>query len=107
MEEDKQRGRDAHTEAKQHGLEIIIQNPNLEGLLLRLHPGNERNEYQPKGTERKLKKIWPQYKKSQLNADLLCQRFAIADLRRAAKHDPQLKRLIGILEGAVAEAGNS
>ena len=104
--EDKRHDRDASTEAKKHGLEIIFQDPNLEGLLLRMHPGNERKEYQPQETERKLRKVWPDYGKSKLSASLLREHFTTTDLRRAAKHDRQLKRLITILENAAAEAEN-
>ena len=104
VEQDKQSDRDPHAKAREHDLEIIFQNPNLEGLLLRLHYGNERKEYQPQETERKLKQSWSKYDKSNLSAKQLCEHFTIADLRRAAKHDQQLKRFIAILKEAAAKA---
>ena len=102
--EDKRHGRDALAKAKKHRLKLIFQDPNLEGLLLRLHYGNERKEYQPQETERKLKQSWSKYDKSNLSAKQLCEHFTIADVHRAAKYDPQLQRLIAILEEAAAKA---
>lgn len=104
IEEDKRHGRDAHAKAKKHGLEIILQDPNLEGLLLRMHPGNESKKYQPKDVKKELKKFWPEYDKSKLNEYLLDKRFTFEDFRQAAKYDQQLQRLITILENAVAKA---
>ena len=42
--QDVQAGRDAQAVASKSKLEIIFQNPNLEGLLLRLHQGHESRE---------------------------------------------------------------
>ena len=90
--------------ARKHDLELIFQDPNLEGLLLRLYLGNENKKYQPQETERKLKKFWPGYDKSKLIADRLSERFTIADVHRAAKYDQQLQRLITILKEPAAKA---
>lgn len=40
--EDVRSGRDAKAEASNRGLRVIFQQPNLEGLLLRLHRGFEK-----------------------------------------------------------------
>ena len=41
LEQDRQAGRDARKLADISGLDLVLQCPNLEGLLLRLHPGHE------------------------------------------------------------------
>ena len=97
IQQDKRAGRDAHAVASKHGLGVVLQTPNLEGLLLRLHQGHERHRLQARNAKAKLEKLWPEYDKS-LNSDQLDQRFDLNDLRRAAKYDEHLQRLLTILE---------
>ena len=96
IRQDKQAGRDAQSVASKENLELIFQNPNLEGLLLRLHEGYERRKI-VNNAEAELKKVWPEYSKKQLTADQLSQRFSLSDLQRAAQYDDELKRLLKIL----------
>ena len=88
---------DASKVASSYGLEIILQTPNLEGLFLRLHRGYEQRQLQARDAKAKLKKLWPEYDKP-MTAQQLDQRFDLNDLRRAAKYDEHLQRLLTILE---------
>ena len=96
IEQDKRAGRDAQSVASKENLELIFQNPNLEGLLLRLHEGHERRKI-GNNAEVELRKVWPAYSKRRLTADQLRRRFALSDLQRAAQYDNELKRLLEIL----------
>ena len=95
--QDVQAGRDAQVVASRSKLEIIFQNPNLEGILLRLHPGHERREIAAGDSMAELRKVWSDYRKSSLTADQLNRRFDVSDLRRAARHDKALRRLLDVL----------
>ena len=95
--QDVQAGRDAQAVASKSKLKIIFQNPNLEGLLLRLHQGHESREIAAGDSMAELRKVWPEYRKSSLTADQLKRRFTVSDLRRAARHDQGLRRLLDVL----------
>ena len=82
IRQDKQAGRDAQSVAAKENLELIFQDPDLEGLLLRLHEGHESRKI-VNNAETELRKVWPQYSKRQLTADQLRQRFTLSDLQRA------------------------
>lgn len=89
LQRDRKNGRDAHAVASRWRLEIVFQDPNLEGLLLRLHPGYEHRRPAAKDTLAALRRVWREYSKPP-TADELIQRFALDDLRRAARHDDEL-----------------
>ncbi len=95
--QDVQAGRDPQAVASEAKLEIIFQNPNLEGLLLRLHQGHERREIAAGDSMAELRKVWPKYRKSALTADQLKGRFTVSDLLRAARYDQGLQRLLDVL----------
>lgn len=95
--QDLQAGRDPQAVASRSNLEIIFQNPNLEGLLLRLHQGHERREIAAAGSLTELRRVWPEYSKSSLTANQLKRRFAVSDLGRAARYDEGLRRLLEVL----------
>lgn len=95
--QDVQAGRDAQAVASKAKLEIIFQNPNLEGLLLRLHQGYESRTIVADDSITELRKVWPEYSKSSLTADQLKRRFTVSDLRRAARYDQGLRRLLDVL----------
>jgi len=94
--EDRVAGRDAETTASQLGLTIIFQDPNLEGVLIRLHEGSEGKRVRKATVRGRLRKLWPQYRKPP-TADQLIRRFGLDDLQRAARHDKSLARLLKIL----------
>jgi hypothetical protein len=73
-----------------------FQDPNLEGVLLRLHPGQERRKVAPQDAERELRRLWPEYRKPPTAAQLK-QRFSVSDLRRAARHDGELRKLLSVV----------
>ena len=95
--QDVKAGRDAQVVASRSKLEIIFQNPNLEGLLLRLSQGHESREIAAGDSMVELRKVWPEYTKSSLTADQLKRRFTVSDLRRAARYDQGLQRLLDVL----------
>lgn len=97
IERDKEAGRDARAVAKRHGLKIIMQAPNLEGLLVRLHGRHERRQVPANNADAELKKLWPEYEKS-VTKEQLARRFDIAAVHRAAMHDRDLRELLTILE---------
>ena len=94
MREDRAAGRDALAEAERHGLEAVLFKPNLEGLLVRLHRGYEARGISAGDALNQLQKLWPTYSKSSLAADQLRQRFSLGDIERAARHDPELHKLL-------------
>ena len=94
--QDLKAGRDAQAKASRWNLKIIFQDPNLEGLLLRLHPGCERLTIAAGDAMAELRKVWPEYRKS-LTADQLLERFELSNVRRAARHDEELQKLLKFL----------
>jgi hypothetical protein len=50
-------------EALKHKITVCIQNPNLEGLLLRLMPGKESLQPDRANVKAQLRSAWPNYKK--------------------------------------------
>lgn len=96
IDEDRRARRDAQAVASRLELEIILQDPNLEGLLLRLHPGNERRSVAAGAAVAELRKVWREYSKPP-TAHQLIQRFTLSDLRRAARFDERLQRLLDVL----------
>lgn len=97
IEQDRQAGRDAQAVASESGLKIIFQNPNLEGLLLRLHEGYENRQIAAGNSMAELCKVWPEYSKSSLTADQLTGRFDVSDVQRAARYDDELRTLLNVL----------
>ena len=93
IDEDNRNGRDARALARQSGIGIVLQTPNLEGVLLRLHRNNEQRLVPAHESERELKRVWQSYKKPP-SSNELSKRFSVADLRRAAKYDPELRHLL-------------
>ena len=100
LDQDVKSGRDPRALARKASMELVFQQPNLEGLLLRLHPGQERRRVSARDTLAELRKVWPDYRKPP-TAYQLKQRFSVSDLRRAAQHDSELRELL-ILVGLEA-----
>jgi len=96
VDTDLQAGLIAEAMASELGFEVIYQTPNLEGLLIRLHPGFEQKSV-ARGTEgERLRKLWRQYSKPP-TAHQLIRQFGLDDLRRAAQYDEELKRLLDVI----------
>ena len=96
VEADLQSGCHAKAMASKLGLEIIFQDPNLEGLLLRLRDGYERRRVMKGAVNARLRRVWSDYRKPPTQFQL-SGRFGRNDLRRAAQHDQDLQRLLDIL----------
>ena len=93
IDEDQRQGRDPKSAAGKSGIRIVLQTPNLEGVLLRLHPNMEQRVVAPRDAESELRKVWPEYAKPP-TASQLHGRFTVADLERVAKYDSQLRKLL-------------
>ena len=88
-------------EAAKHKITVCIQNPNHEGLLLRMMPGMERHIPDPVSVRTKLRRHWPSYKKP-ANAHALMRQFSLDDLLRVANIDADLQNLlrkVGLMPG--------
>jgi hypothetical protein len=96
VDADLQAGLDAESIASRLGFEIIYQAPNLEGLLIRLHPGFEQKSVARGAEGARLRKLWPKYSKPP-TAHQLTRQFGLDDLRRAAQYDKGLKRLLDVI----------
>ena len=94
--QDLKAGRDAQAVAAGWNLNILFQDPNLEGLLFRLHQGHERRRTTAGDAMTELRKVWPEYRKPP-TADQLSRRFTLSDVRRAARHDEELRQLLEII----------
>ena len=94
--QDLKAGRDAQAAASRWNLKIIFQDPNLEGLLFRLHPEREQRKIAAGDALTELQKVWPEYRKPP-TADQLSRRFDLSDVRRAARHDEELQKLLEVL----------
>ena len=98
IETDRKAGRDARATASTWGLEVVLMMPKLEGLLIRLHTGHETRAVTARKAETELRKLWPGYEKGSLTSQELKRRFGLPDLKRAAQHDEELRKLLGALE---------
>lgn len=87
---------DLRRAAEASGLSVILQQPSLEGLLVRLHPGHEARTASTVDAERELQRLWPDYEKPE-PADRLARHFTLDDLHRAARHDGELHFLLKLL----------
>ncbi len=97
IETDRMAGRDARATASKWGLEVVLMIPKLEGLLVRLHEDHETRTIAANEAEGQLRRLWPGYHKGSLTSQQLKRRFGLTDLRRAARHDEELRKLIGTL----------
>jgi len=94
--EDRAAGRDPETVAGRGDLQLVYLTPNLEGLLVRLHPGYEARLLTPNEARRRLKQLWPDYDKP-ASAAALGRRFDLDDLRRVGAHDDGLRDVLIVL----------
>jgi hypothetical protein len=84
--------------ARREGMHLVWQTPNIEGLLLRLFSGQENRQPPADQTSRELARCWPNYKKNEISAADLRERFSLRDLQRAAQFDNNLLMLLRKLE---------
>ncbi len=83
-------------EALKQNIKVCVQNPNLEELLLRMLPNNER--LQPAGAKAhsQLCQAWRGYQKP-TDARTLAAKFSLDDLLRVAKMDSELNTLLSTI----------
>ena len=96
IKKDLEAGLDARAVASRWNLKILFQDPDLEGLLFRLHPGREQRRIMAGHAKAELRKVWPEYRKPP-TADQLSRRFTLPDVRRAARYDEELQKLLAVL----------
>ena len=80
--------------ARREGMHLVWQTPNIEGLLLRLFLGQENRQPPADQTSRELERYWPNYKKNEIAAADLRERFSLRALQRAAQFDNNLLMLL-------------
>lgn len=83
-------------EAIRETLQICVQNPNQEGLLLRMLPGNENLQPNVTMAHKQLFKQWPRYEKP-IDARMLSLKFKLDDVLRVARVDSDLNNLLSIV----------
>ena len=96
IEEDRSHGRDPLTALGNEKLRLIFLKPNIEGLLCRLHRGHESRFGSASEAKGLLQRLWPEYAKP-TSAEMLGRRFELGDLRRAARHDTDLRQALELL----------
>jgi len=82
--------------AKKYRITLIIQRPNFEGVLLRLHPGEETRRPSPEAVEKTLGRFWPNYEKPP-TAQELGARFGLENLVSLAKFDEDIASLLKLI----------
>lgn len=92
---DRARGEQARQLAHKGGFRLLLQQPDQEAVLLRLHAGHE-HDLPVSPALRPLQRVWPDYAKP-TSRKILADRFATADLHRARLHDPMLDDLLTAL----------
>lgn len=83
-------------EASKHRINVCVQNPNQEGLLVRMMPGNECLQPNIARAQKQLRSIWPDYQKP-VDAQTLASKFTLDDLLRVTRVDLELKVLLSII----------
>lgn len=80
-------------EAEKCKMIVCVQQPNLEGLLLRLLPGRENLQPSASSVQKQLRSAWPDYEKP-ADARALITKFKLEDLLRVARIDLELRSLL-------------
>ena len=83
-------------ESAKEKISICIQNPNQEGLYLRMMPKNEHLQPSSTNAHSLLRKKWPAYQKP-ADARTLDSKFSLDDLLRVARVDSELRNLLMIV----------
>jgi hypothetical protein len=84
-------------QASKHNIVVCVQNPNLEGIFLRMMPGKESLQPSGSSVQTQLRSAWSSYKKP-ADTRTLAGKFTLDDLLRVAKVDTELGRLLSIIE---------
>lgn len=81
------------TKANRNTFVVCLQQPNLEGLLFRMLPGNDKVTPNATTVHKQLLKEWQAYQKP-ADARTLINKFSFNDLHRVANSDNHLKKLL-------------
>lgn len=81
------------SKANKKHFDVCLQRPNMEGLLLRLFPGNENISASAFSAHKQLLKVWHNYQKP-ADARTLMNKFSYDDVMRSAKTDIDLEDLL-------------
>jgi hypothetical protein len=86
-------------DTKSARLTLILQEPNFEGVLCRLHSNYNQQELDSQKAKTLIKKLWPDYDKAKLDASQLRHRFGckldgLDALQRLAERDEELRNFL-------------
>ena len=97
LKDDIELGRNPVKLAKENDINLIFLEPNIEGFYYRMcKEGNEKTILDKDKVENELERIWPDYKKN-ISKDDLIHKFTVEDIRRVAKYDKNVEKLLSIL----------
>jgi hypothetical protein len=82
-----------NSEANKNNFTTCFQTPNLEGLLFRMLPGNEKLTPNASSVHKQLTKEWQTYNKP-ADCRTLMSKFSFDDLQRIARVDNHLRKLL-------------
>lgn len=83
-------------EAFKRKISVCVQNPNQEGLLLRMMSENKKLQPDAINVQKQLRKVWPNYQKP-VDARTLASKYSLDDLFRVAHVGTELKNLLSII----------
>lgn len=90
IEQDRKHGRHPKTALDGENLLLMYLQPNIEGLLYRLHRRCERRFVSANNANGALQRVWPEYVKP-TSAAALHRHFTLSDLERASRYDNYLQ----------------
>jgi hypothetical protein len=83
-------------EASKENIVVCVQQPNFEGLLVRLLSAKTSAHISVSSGKSQLARLWPDYDKP-ASARMLVGKLTLADLLRVAKMDSELGKLLSII----------
>lgn len=83
-------------QASKENIDVCVQCPNLEGVLLRMLPNNERLQSAGAKAHSQLCQAWPGYQKP-ADARMIAAKFSLYDLLRVAKVDSELNAFLSLI----------
>jgi hypothetical protein len=91
-------------DSKSAGLTLILQKPNFEGVLCRLHSDYSQQDLDSEKAKTLIKQLWSDYDKAKLNAYWLRDKFGygLDALQRLAERDEELRNFLTMTNLATA-----
>jgi hypothetical protein len=83
-------------DAKSAGFTLILQDPNFEGVLCRLHSKYKQQQLDSQRVGSLIQELWPDYDKARLNAFQLREKFGhgLDALQLLAERDEELRNFL-------------